>query len=69
MKKLTHKQLFDLAYFLYGCYKDYEDDYSLNAVNKTIKILGYRNEFHYNYENDSIVCDGGIEQPEAEDDN
>lgn len=66
MKKLTQKQMFTLADFLCDCYQDYEDDYSERAVNKTLNILGYSNEFHYNYENDAIICDGGIEQSEAE---
>jgi hypothetical protein len=61
MKKLTPKQMFDLVDFLSDCYQDYEDDYSLRAVNNTLKIMGYSNEFHYDYENDSVICDGGIE--------
>lgn len=52
--------------FLSERYEDIEDDYSLNAVNKALKILGYSNEFHYNYENDALVCDGEIAQQESE---
>ena len=65
MKKLTLKQICKLVDFLSECHKDYEIDYSLNAVNKTLNILGYSNEFHYNYENDAIRCNGGIEQQES----
>lgn len=66
MKKLTLKQVCKIVDFLAECYEDYKDDYSLSAVNSTLKILGYSNEFHYNYENDAIRCDGGIEQQESE---
>lgn len=66
MKKLTPKQMFDLVDFLSDCQQDYEDDYSLKAINNTLKILGYVNEFHYNCENDAIVCEGGLEQQESE---
>lgn len=66
MKKLTLKQICKIIDFLSDCSQDYEDDYSINAVNNTLKILGYINEFHYNYENDAIRCDGGIEQQESE---
>ena len=66
MKKLTPKQMFDLVDFLSDCSQYYEDVYSENAVNNTLKILGYVNEFHYNYENDVIICDGGLEQQESE---
>lgn len=66
MKKLTPKQMFDLVDYLTVCNQDYEDNYSENAVNKTLKILGYDNEFNYDYENDAFICDGGIEQQEVE---
>ena len=66
MKKLTPKQMFDLVDFLSDCQEDYEDNYSENAVNSTLKILGYTNEFHYDFENDSVICNGGIEQQESE---
>lgn len=66
MKKLTLKQVCKIVDFLWDCYEDYDDDYSLKAVNNTLKILGYTNEFHYNYDNDAVICDGGIEQQETE---
>lgn len=66
MKKLTLKQVCKIVDFLSDCYEDYEDDYSLKAVNNTLKILGYVNEFHYNYENDAVICDGGLEQQDSE---
>ena len=66
MKKLTLKQVCKIVDFLSDCYEDYEDDYTLKAINKTLKILGYVNEFHYNYENDAVICDGGLEQQETE---
>lgn len=66
MKKLTSKQMWKLFDFLAECYEDYEDDYSLKAVNNTLKILGYVNEFRYNYENDAVICDGGLEQQDSE---
>lgn len=65
MKKLTPKQMFDLVDYLTYCYEDYEDDYSLKVVNTTLKIMGYSNVFYYDYENDSVICDGGIEQQES----
>lgn len=65
MKKLTLNQMYDLVEFLSDCYEYSEDEYSLSAVNNTLKILGYCNEFHYNYEDDAIICDGGIEQSES----
>ena len=60
------KKVCKIVDFLSDCYEDYEDDYSLNAINKTLKILGYVNEFHYNYKNDAVICDGGLEQQESE---
>lgn len=69
MKKLTQKQMFSLADFLCDCCQNYEDDYSERAVNKTLEILGYSNEFRYDNENDAIICDGGIELPEDTHDN
>lgn len=66
MKKLTLNQMRELVDFLSDCYEYSEDEYSLTAVNNTLKIIGYSNEFHYNYENDAIICDGGIEQQESE---
>ena len=65
MKKLTPKQLFDLIDYLSDC----EDDYSLNAINYTLKILDYSNTlgyFSYDFENDCIKCDGGLEHQESE---
>lgn len=58
MKKLTLKQIYKLVEFLSDCDQDYEDEYSEKAVNTTLKILGYSNEFNYDYENDSIICSG-----------
>ena len=66
MKKLTLKQVCKIVDFLSDRCQDYEDDYSENAVNYTLKILGYVNEFHYDYENDAFICDGGLEQKETE---
>lgn len=60
MKKLTIKQMSNLVDFLSDRCQDYEDDYSENAVNTTLKILDYSNEFHYDYKNDGIMCNGGI---------
>ena len=65
MKKLTLKQMCKLVDFLLHRYEDYEEDYS-EIVNNTLKILGYCNEFHYNYENNAVICDGGIVQQESE---
>lgn len=65
MKKLTPKQMFDLVDYLTDRELDYGDEYSLDAVNNTLKILGYENEFNYDFENDGFICNGGIEQPEA----
>ena len=56
----------ELVDFLSDCSEDYEDYYSENAVNKTLKILGYVNEFRYNYEDDAIICDGGLERQDSE---
>ena len=66
MKKLTLKQMRKIVDFLSDCYEDYEDDYSLRAVNNTLKILGYKDEFHYDYEYDGVICNGGIEQLDSE---
>lgn len=66
MKKLTLKQMCDLVDFLSDCSQDYEDAYSERAINFTLKILSYVNEFHYNYEDDTIICDGGVEHQETE---
>ena len=66
MKKLTLNQVCKIVDFLSECYEeDYVDNYRLRAINKTLKILGYVNEFHYNYENDAVVCDGGLERQES----
>ena len=67
MKKLTSKQMFDLVDYLTECYEDAGDvHYSLMAVNHTLKTIGYANKFEYDYENESVICDGGIEQQESE---
>lgn len=61
MKKLTPKQMFDLIDFLLDCEQDYEDSYSLKAVNSTLKILGYEGDFNYDPVGGAIRYDGGIE--------
>lgn len=61
MKKLTPKQMFDLVDFLSVCQQDYEDSYSMNAVNSTLKILGYEANFNYEPVEDAIRFDGVIE--------
>ena len=67
MKKLSLKQVCKIVDYLSDCYEvDYVDNYRLSAINNTLKILGYVNEFHYNYENDAVICDGGIEHQETE---
>ena len=61
MKKLTPKQMFDLVDFLTDCEQYYEDSYSTNAVNTTLKILGYEGEFNYEPVEDAIRFDGALE--------
>lgn len=61
MKKLTPKQMFDLVDYLSDCHQDYEDSYSTNAVNATLKILGYEGEFNYEPVEDAIRFDGVLE--------
>ena len=39
MKKLTLKQVCKIVDFLSDCYEDYEDDYSLKAINNTLKNI------------------------------
>lgn len=65
-KKLTAKQMFDLVEYLTNCFNYYEDEYSLNAVNSTLKILGYDGEFTYVSVEDAIRYDGGIAQQGSE---
>ena len=59
--KLTPKQMFVLVDFLSDCQQDYEDSYSTNAVNSTLKILGYEGEFHYEPDEDAFIFDGVLE--------
>ena len=66
MKKLTLNQMCKIVDFLSECYLDYKDDYSVRAVNTTLKALNYVNQFRYDYENDAVICDGGIEHQESE---
>ena len=61
MKKLTPKQMFDLVDFLSDCQQDYEVSYSTNAVNSTLKILGYEGEFNYEPVEDAFIFDGVLE--------
>lgn len=62
MKKLTLKQMYDLIDYLSVCYEDAGDvRYSLMAVNHTLKTIGYANKFEYDYENESVKCNGGID--------
>lgn len=64
MKKLTPKQMNVIVDFLSDCYLDYKDDYSVRAINTTLKALNYVNQFRYDYENDAVICNGGIDQQE-----
>ena len=61
MKKLTLKQMFDLVDFLSDSQEDYEDGYSMKAVNTTLKILGYEGEFGYEPVECAIRFDGALE--------
>ena len=61
MKKLTPKQMFDLVDFLIERNQDYEDEHSTNAVNTTLKILGYEGEFIYEPVECAIKFDGVLE--------
>lgn len=61
MKKLTPKQMFDLVDYLTDCNQDYEDSYSMKAVNTTLKILGYEGDFNYEPLEDAIRFDGVLE--------
>lgn len=61
MKKLTPKQMFDLVDFLIERNQDYEDEYTMNAVNTTLKILGYEGEFNYQPLEDAFRFDGSLE--------
>ena len=61
MKKLTPKQMFDLLDFLSDCQQDYEDSYSMNAVNSSLKILGYEGEFNNEPVECAIRFDGALE--------
>lgn len=61
MKKLTPKQMFDLTDYLLERDQNYEDEYSLNAVNTTLKILGYEGEFSYEQVECAIRFDGVLE--------
>lgn len=58
--------MFDLVDFLLDCEQDYEDTYSLKAVNSSLKIIGYEGEFKYDPVNNAIRYDGGIEQSESQ---
>ena len=53
--------MFDLVDFLSDCQQDYEDSYSTNAVNSTLKILGYEGEFNYEPVEDAFIFDGVLE--------
>lgn len=53
--------MFVLVDFLSDCQQDYEDSYSTNAVNSTLKILGYEGEFHYEPDEDAFIFDGVLE--------
>lgn len=61
MKRLTPKQMFDLVDFLSDSQEDYEDSYSMKAVNTTLKILGYEGEFNYEPLECAIRFDGALE--------
>ena len=61
MRRLTPKQMFDLVDYLSDCQQDYEDSYSTNAVNSTLKILGYEGEFTYEPDECAIRFDGVLE--------
>lgn len=61
MKRLTPKQMFDLVDFLSDSQEDYEDSYSMKAVNTTLKLLGYEGEFNYEPLEDAIRFDGVLE--------
>lgn len=57
MKKLTPKQMFDLIDFLYEC----KQEYTLNAVNSVLAILGYDAMFNYESDEDAIRYNGVLE--------
>ena len=61
MNKLTPKQMCDLVDFLSDSQEDYEDSYSMKAVNTTLKVLGYEGEFNYEPIEDAIRFDGVLE--------
>lgn len=61
MKKLTPKQMFNLVDYLSDSQEDYEDSYSMEAVNITLKILGYEGEFSYEPVECAIRFDGVLE--------
>lgn len=61
MKRLTPKQMFDLVDYLYDCKQDYEDDYSINAINTTLEILSYDGDFIYEPVECAIKFDGALE--------
>ena len=61
MKRLTPKQMFDLVDFLSDSQEDYEDSYSMKAVNTTLKILGYEGEFSCEPVECAIRFDGALE--------
>jgi hypothetical protein len=61
MKKLTPKQMFELVDFLTDCEQDYEDSYSINAINRTLKVLDYEGEFNYVPDENAFKFDGVLE--------
>ena len=66
MKKLTLNQIYAIVDYLKDCNNDYEDDYSLRAVNHIMKILNYKAKFTYDYENDALIWEGAIDTGEDE---
>lgn len=60
MKKLTPNQMFDLVNLILDCQQDYEDCYTMKAVNSTLKILSYEGEFNYEPVECAIRFDGEI---------
>ena len=53
--------MFDLVDFLSDSQEDYEDSYSMKAVNTSLKILGYEGEFSYESVECAIIFDGVLE--------
>ena len=61
MKNLTSKQVFAIVDYLSDCEQDYEDCYSINAVNRTLEVLGYDGNFNYVPDESAIIFYGLVE--------